>query len=309
MTDTTPQICMVGSSNTDLVVRVPRATLPGETLIGSNFQIGFGGKGANQSVMAARLGARVTVVTKLGRDVFGENTINNFRQQGIDTTYVLFDEQEASGVALITVDENSGQNSIVIAPGANFTLSPADIRASRQAIAQAQVLLCQLEIRMETTIEAFRIAKEVESVVTILNPAPAAELPDELLQMTDILMPNEVEASMLTGMPTETVEQAVAAGQKLRERGVETVVMTLGSRGSLLIAGDGEPVHIPAERVQAVDTTGAGDAFVGSFAYLLASGRTLRDSVERAGAIATRSVLKTGTQSSFPMRDEVLNLL
>ncbi len=305
----TSRLCMVGSSNIDLIARVPRIPAPGETLIGSRFQTGFGGKGANQAVMAARLGAEVTVVTKLGRDTFGESTLANYRAQGIDTTYVLFDETEASGVALIAVDDNTGQNSIIIAPGANFTLTPEEVRLASRAIQTAQVVICQLEVPIEVTLEAFRVAKGANGVLTILNPAPAATIPDELLSLTDILIPNEIEASMLTGMPTGTLPEVTAAARKLQEWGVKTVLITLGSRGALIVNADEEAQFVPAQAVKAVDSTGAGDAFVGSFAYLLASGRSLRDSVERACAIATRSVLKTGTQTSFPMRDEVAELL
>lgn len=308
MTDT-PRICMVGSSNTDLIARVPRLPVPGETLHGHNFQTGFGGKGANQAVMAARLGAQVSVVTKLGRDSFGENTLVNYRNQGIDTTHVLFDEQMASGVALIAVEEGSGQNSIVIVPGANDALSPQDVRNASAAITAAQIVICQLEIPDATTLEAFRVAKEAGTVRTIFNPAPAAAFRDDILPLTDILIPNEVEAGMLVGRKLEGDEDVVAAAHELQARGPQTVVITLGSRGVLVVDGDQPPQFIPAQKVQAVDTTGAGDSFVGSFAYLLASGREMGDAAQRASAIATRSVLKTGTQSSFPWRNDVLDIL
>ncbi|MEP7290850.1 MAG: ribokinase, partial [Chloroflexota bacterium] len=288
MTDA-PRICMVGSSNTDLIARVPRLPVPGETLHGHSFQTGFGGKGANQAVMAARLGAQVSVVTKLGRDSFGESTLANYRDQRIDTTHVLFDDQAASGVALIAVDENSGQNSIVIVPGANDALTPEDVRSARDAIISAQIVICQLEIPHEATLEAFRIAKAA-NVSTIFNPAPVAQFPDDLLALTDILIPNEVEAGMLVGRKIEVDQQAVDAARELQARGPHTVVITLGSRGVLVVEGDQSPQWFAAEKVHAVDTTGAGDAFVGSIAYLLASGRTVGDAAGRAVAIATRSV-------------------
>lgn len=306
-----PRICMLGSSNIDLISRVPRLPMPGETLSGSHFQMGFGGKGANQAVMAAKLGAQVSVVTKLGRDIFGENTLKNYRDHNIDTTYVMFDEERSSGVAPIAVDENTGQNSIIIVPGANAGLSPADARAASPALLGAQVLICQLEIPLETTLEAFRIVKESPSskVITILNPAPAAPLPDELIRLSDIIAPNEIEAAMLTNLPTETIEQSEAAARALQARGAKTIVMTLGKRGALIVEQGGEAKHIAAQVVQAVDSTGAGDAFVGSLAYFLGAGRALEDAVTRACAIATRSVLKTGTQTSFPWRDEVLDII
>lgn len=308
MTDT-PRICMVGSSNTDLIARVPRLPEPGETLHGHSFRTGFGGKGANQAVMAAKLGAQVSVVTKLGRDTFGEETLFNYRHLGIDTSCVLFEDAAASGVALIVVDDNTGQNSIVIVPGANDALTPADVRESRAAITSAQLLLCQLEIPLETTHEAFRVAREAGSVRTIFNPAPAAPLPDDLFPLIDILIPNEVEIGMLVGHRIEDDAQLIEAARALQGRGPQIIVVTLGSRGVMVIDGDHEAEWIAAEKVKAVDTTGAGDAFVGSFAYLLGSGREVGDAARRASAIATRSVLKPGTQASFPTRDEIAGLL
>lgn len=306
-----PKICMVGSSNIDLIARVPRLPSPGETLIGSRFQLGYGGKGANQAVMAARLGAQVSVVTKVGRDVFGDGTLKNYRDNGIDTSYVLIDKERFSGVAPITVDEHTGQNSIIIVPGANDGLSPTDVHNASQAILNADILICQLEIPLETTLEAFRIAKgsRDHSVITILNPAPAADLPAEVLSLTDVLIPNEIEAAHIIGMPTDTLEQATIAAQALRQRGPKTVIITLGRRGAVFIDGNQSAQHVPVELVQAVDSTGAGDAFVGSFAYLLAIKAPMIEAVRRASAIATHSVLKTGTQTSFPKRDEVLDLL
>jgi ribokinase len=306
----TPKICMVGSCNVDLIARVPRLPAPGETLIGSRFQIGFGGKGANQAVMAAKLGAQVSVVTRVGDDVFGRDTLRNFQELGVDTTYMSVDKDLFSGVAPITVDENTGQNSIVIVPGANYGFFAADVRAAAPAIQGADVVMCQLEILMECTLEAFRVARAAsgKQPLTVLNPAPAAELPDELLQLTDLFAPNEVEAAMLTGLPTDTLEQAETAARALQARGPKTVVITLGKRGALFVEGDGAVQHIPAQEVQAVDTTGAGDSFVGSLAYFLGAGRPLRESVEKAAAIATQSVLKTGTQTSFPTRAEMAHL-
>ncbi|MCL4247520.1 MAG: ribokinase [Anaerolineae bacterium] len=303
-----PRICMVGSCNIDLIARTPRLPGPGETIIGTKFQMGFGGKGANQAVMAARLGAKVSVVAKVGRDIFGENTLKNFQEQGIDTTYFLFDEERFSGVAPIWVDEGSGQNTIIIVPGANDGLSPADVRSAAPAIQQAQLVICQLEVPVETTLEAFRVAKEA-NVMTILNPAPAAPLPDELLALTDLCAPNEIEAEMLTGVKTDSVEGAEKAARALQARGPRTVILTLGERGALYVEGDAPAQFCAAEKVQAVDSTGAGDAFVGSLAYALAAGRPLGDSVRVGCAVATRSVLKTGTQTSFPYRQEVGDIL
>lgn len=307
-----PRICVVGSSNIDLISQVPRLPKLGETLIGDAFHLGYGGKGANQAVMAAKLGAQVTMVTKLGRDVFGDGTLKNYREQGIDDTYVLFDDKLSSGVAPIFVDAEA-RNFIVIVPGANLGLLPADVQNAREAISRAQIMICQLEVPVETTLEAFRVAKQAD-LLTILNPAPAAQLPDELLRLTDICAPNETETELLTGMPVHTMEDAERAARKLQERGPKRVILTLGERGSLVL--DGEQMwHAPAVKVKAVDSTGAGDAFVGSLAVFLGEGLGLNDAVRRANAVAALSVTKIGTQVSFPKRQEAdeflsnLNLL
>lgn len=298
---TPTKICVVGSSNIDLISRVPRLPKLGETMVGHSFHLGYGGKGANQAVMAAKLGAQVTMVTKLGRDVFGEGTLKNYRDQGIDTTHVLFDDALFSGVAPIFVDDNA-KNFIVIVPGANMGLTPADAQAAQAAILGADILICQLEIPMETTFEAFRIAKRGK-VRTILNPAPAASLPDELLRLADVCAPNETETELLTGLPVATTAQAEAAARKLLSRGPTTVVLTLGERGALLVDKD-RVEHIPAIRVDAVDPTGAGDAFIGSLAAFWGEGRPLRESIRLANAVAAQSVTKIGTQISFPNRAE-----
>src|SRR3989449_5159274 len=257
---TPPKICAVGSSNMDLISRVPHLPRLGETIVGHSFHMGYGGKGANQAVMAAKLRAQVTLVTKLGRDVFGEGLLANYRQQGVDTTYVFFDDERGSGVAPIFVDDNA-QNFIVIVPGANMGLSPADVRRSTPAVQAANVLICQLEIPVETTLEAFRIAKAAKAT-TILNPAPAAALPDELLRLCDLCVPNETETESLTGRPATTVEEAAVAGRILLRRGPRVVIITLGARGALVLAA-GTPGDATSIRVYAGDPTGSGDAFVG----------------------------------------------
>jgi ribokinase len=296
-----PKICVVGSCMIDLISRVPRLPKLGETMFGHEFHMGYGGKGANQAVMAAKLGAHVTMVAKVGRDVFGEGTLNNFREQGIDTGRVLFDENRFSGVAPIFVDDNA-RNFIVIVPGANSGLSPADAQAAREVILAADILICQLEIPVETTLEAFRIAKG-GSVRTILNPAPAAAIPDELLRLADICAPNETETELLTGMPVGTPAEAEAAARRLLDRGTKTVILTLGERGAMVV--DEAKVEIlSAVPVNAVDPTGAGDAFVGSLAVFLGEGLAFPDAVRRANAVAALSVTRIGTQVSFPKRSE-----
>ena len=302
MTTKPARICVVGSSNIDLISKVPRLPVMGETMIGHSFHLGYGGKGANQAVMAARLGAEVGMLTKLGRDVFGEGTLKNYREQGIDTDFVLFDESLSSGVAPIFVNDNA-QNFIVIVPGANMALSPADVRAASDLILTADLLVCQLEIPIETTLEAFRVAKS-GNVRTILNPAPAAALPDELLQHADICAPNETETQLLTGLPVSTSAEAEQAARALLARGPSIVILTLGERGILVV--DQETAHhVPALRVEAVDTTGAGDAFIGSLAVFLGEGQPLARAVQAANAVAALSVTKMGTQISFPQRAEV----
>ena len=303
---TKPKICVVGSSMIDLISKVPRLPKLGETLVGRSFHLGYGGKGANQAVMAAKLGAQVTMVNKVGRDVFGEGTLKNYQEQGIDTTHVMFDESRFSGVAPIFVDDNA-QNFIVIVPGANSGLSPADVQGARQVILDSDILICQLEIPIETTLEAFRIAKS-GNVRTILNPAPAAPIPDELLQLSDICAPNETETELLTDQPVDTLAEAEVAARKLLSRGTRTVILTLGERGALLVDED-TVENIPAVKVDAVDPTGAGDAFVGSLAAYLGEGLPLRDAIRRANAVAALSVTRIGTQISFPKRAEADHFL
>jgi ribokinase len=290
------RVCVVGASNIDLISYVPRLPSLGETLHGSRFQMGYGGKGANQAVMAAKLGARVAMVTKLGRDVFGDGTLANFGEWGVDTEHVLFTEEAFSGVAPIAVAPG-GSNSIIIVTGANDLLTEDEIERARPAIAASSVVVCQLEIPVEISLAALRVARE-EGVRTIFNPAPArAELPEELYRLSDVLCPNEPETELLVGRPIAGDEEAAA--RELLARGAGAVILTLGERGCLVVDG-GEARQVPVEPVEAVDTTGAGDAFVGSLAFFLAQRRPLADAAERANRIAAVSVMGRGTQTSFP---------
>jgi ribokinase len=294
-----PKICVVGAANLDLISYVPRLPRIGETLHGTRFHMGYGGKGANQAVMAAKLDGDVAMVTKLGQDIFGENTLKNFQSWGIDTRHVLFTDQAFSGVAPIAVDPD-GHNAIIIVTGANDLLTPEEIEAARSVIAAAQIMVCQLEIPVEITLAALRIARQ-EGVTTIFNPAPARpELPDELFQLSDVFCPNESETELLTGLTVGTIEEAETAARGLLERGAGMVILTLGERGSLLVSSDGS-AHVPAQPVKALDTTGAGDAFVGSLAYFLAAGKPLTEAMRRANHIAAISVQSSGTQTSFPV--------
>jgi ribokinase len=293
-----PKICVVGACNLDLISYVPRLPSMGETLHGNRFQMGFGGKGANQAVMAAKLGGDVTMVSKLGQDVFGENTLKNFKTWGVNTQHVHFTDQAFSGVAPIAVD-TEGNNSIIVVTGANDLLTGEEVAAARPAIAASSILVCQLEISLDINLAALRIARE-EGVKTIFNPAPArSEIPQEFYQLSDIFCPNETETELLTDMSVQSLKEAENAAKVLIERGAVSVILTLGERGSLLVT-DATTEHVPVAPVKALDSTGAGDAFVGSLAFFLAAGKSLSDSLKRANGIAAVSVQSSGTQTSFP---------
>ncbi|MBL9166541.1 MAG: ribokinase [Verrucomicrobiales bacterium] len=300
-----PRICVVGSAMFDQVTRTPTIPRLGETLRGSSYHTGFGGKGANQAVTAARLGADVTLVARLGNDAIGKQTAKHYVAEGIRTEFVSFDDRLPSGVAPIWVEESSGQNCILVVPGANQALQPADVRQAAGAIRAAQVVLCQLEIPWKCSLEAFRIAREQGGTITLLNPAPPEQVPAELLAVTDLLAPNESEATALTGIPVTNLEEAERAARALQSRGPQTVVITLGAQGALALTPGGEILLSSAPAVQAVDTTGAGDCFIGSLAFFLSMGLALGPALQRACHIASRSVLTQGTQTSFPRRSEL----
>lgn len=294
-----PKLCVVGASNIDLISYAPRLPKLGETVPGTRFQMGFGGKGTNQAVMAAKLGAAVTIVTKVGDDLFGRDVRQNYAGLGMDTTYVSTAAESFTGVAPIWVEEASGNNAIIVALGANDLLSPTDVEQARPALSAADVVVCQWEIQTATVLAALRIAHEA-GVTTVFNPAPVrGDLPAEIYAVTDIFCPNESETEALTGMPVGSIDEATAAARVLLGRGLRTVILTLGERGSLLVTPD-TVKHVLAPQVRAVDTTGAGDAFVGSLATFLAAGKSLPDAMGRANRIAAISVQGTGTQSSFP---------
>jgi ribokinase len=297
-----PRICVVGSANIDLTFRTTRLPRPGETLAGTAWQLGFGGKGANQAVTAARLGARVAMIAKIGSDSFGEQTLKNFQANGIDATHVTVAEQGSTGAASIIVDDEA-QNAILVVAGANFSLAPGDIHRAAATIRSAAILLCQLEVPIETTLEAFRTAKAA-GVKTILNPAPAARLPDELLRVTDLCVPNETEIEQLTGREAKSLKDAEEAARQLLQRGPGAVIVTMGERGALLVHSN-EVEYIPAVPVDAVDTSGAGDAFIGALAVFLAEDIALPRAIRRANRVAALSVTRLGTQTSFPTRSEV----
>jgi ribokinase len=290
----------------DLVARAPRIPRPGETIIGGDFCTVPGGKGANQAVAAARLGARVSMVGRVGRDAFAQPLLDNLFAAGVDHTLVARDPDAATGVALIVVDD-AGENSIVVAPGANMRLSPADVDDAESAIAAADALLLQLESPLETVTRAAEVA-HAHGVTVILNPAPAHPLPDELLALVDVLIPNETETALLTDLPVGDLTEAEIAATALRELGVGTVILTLGERGALLAWEKGTG-HFSAFEVTPVDTTAAGDAFVGGFAVALAEGRTLAEAVQWGNGAGALSTTKLGAQPSLPTRQELERLV
>ncbi len=293
-----PSICVVGSINLDMNAYVERFPRPGETLHGRRFTTGYGGKGANQAVMAARLGAKVSMVGRVGDDIFGQDMRRNLEREGVRTDFVRESKGVSSGVALITIDEH-GQNQIIVIPGANGLVTSADVEDARDAIAGAQVLLCQMEVPMEANVAALRIARGA-GATTIFNPAPvSSEVPEEVYRLSDIFCPNESEAELLTGVPVHTLDDARLAASILLERGARAALITLGAQGCLYVTADQE-AHVPAPIVTAVDTTGAGDAFVGSLAHFLGAGLPALDAIARANAIAAISVQHPGTQASYP---------
>jgi ribokinase len=290
-------VCVVGSTAVDLVARVPRLAKTGETLVGSAFALSNGGKGGNQAVMAAKLGAAVTIVTRVGSDAFGDGALANYRANGIDVTYVARDALLPSGVAVILVND-AAQNSIVIVPGANGALSVDDVANAQTAIEAATVLVCQLEVPVATVLAAFQIARRA-GVVTILNPAPAVAVPQELWRLTDVAVPNETEAETLTGIGVVDDRDAERAGRALLARGTGAAIVTLGQRGSLIVTPE-RIERIASPVVKAVDATGAGDAFVGTLAYCLGAGFSLFEAAQRANLVGAFSVTGRGTQISYP---------
>ena len=302
------KLLVVGSLNMDLVVRVAHLPAPGETILGGEFHTIPGGKGANQAVAAARLGAEVTMVGRVGTDGFGQTLRANLASEGINVSCLHSDPSASTGVALITVDQ-PGQNTIVVASGANMRLTPAEIEAAFAQIAGVEVVMMQLESPIDCVETAARLALR-SGARTILNPAPARSLPATLLAQVDILVPNEIEASLLSGVPVSDLDTADRAARQLFTHGIKTVVVTLGGKGALLVANKNEAsVHIPAYPVQVVDTTAAGDAFVAGLAIGLGEGMSLFEAVQLGNAAGALSVTHLGAQPSLPTRQEVSQFL
>lgn len=295
-------IVVVGSSNTDMVIKADHLPAAGETILGGTFFMTQGGKGANQAVAAARLNGQVTFIAKIGADVFGKQSLQLYKEDGIDTSYITIDENSPSGVALITVDDN-GENCIAVAQGANGTLSVNDISKAQTSFENASIILMQLEIPPQTVEYVANLA-ELINVKLVLNPAPARILSDDLLKKVSVITPNEKEAEMLTGIKISDVNSAKEAAKILAAKGIETVIITMGSEGALIFHDNVYEVA-PASKVKAVDTTAAGDVFNGALAVAISEGKDITEAVRFANAAAAISVTRLGAQASAPRRDEI----
>ncbi len=295
-----PRIAVVGSANVDLTTFTDAFPRPGETIFGTGFQLGFGGKGANQAVAARLCGAEVSMVARVGDDLFGPATIQNFGSYGIDTSNVLKTPGVSSGVAPIFVDSN-GQNRVLVVKAANDKLSPEDVNAAAGLLCRADFIVLQLEVPVDTVYHTLRFARE-HGVRTILNPAPGQPLDVREISSADYVIPNESEAEALTGMPVRNVDEARDCVQRLLQEGLRRVIVTLGANGALLAGPEGVR-HVPAFPVRPIDTTGAGDAFIGSFAHFLSAGSEELEAISRANLYAALSTLETGTQKSFASRE------
>lgn len=300
------KVVVVGSSNTDMIIKLERIPKPGETIIGGDFATAAGGKGANQAVAAARAGADVAFVARVGNDMFGRQAIEGFVSDGINTKHVIEDPGNPSGVALIFVDEH-GENSIAVASGANAQLTPADVREARDAIAGADILLVQLETPVETVRAAVELAAD-NGIRVVLNPAPAQPLGEDVLRSVSVLTPNETEATLLSGVHVTDVVDAEKAAAKLASMGPDAIVVTMGARGAFVLESDRREL-VPGFQVDAVDTTAAGDVFNGALAVALAGGAALVEATRFANAAAALSVTKLGAQPSAPARAEVDELI
>jgi ribokinase len=291
-----PRIAVVGSANIDLVTFADRFPKAGETIFGQTFDLGFGGKGANQAVASRLCGADVFMIARVGSDLFGPATIQNFKKLGIDATNVKQIEGVSSGVAPIFVEPN-GQNRILVVKGANDLLKPADVDAAADLLKTVDCMVLQFEIPLETVYYSVSFARQ-NGIRCIVNPAPAQPIDMNALTGLDYFVPNESEAETITGMPVRNVDDAKKCAEKLLSGGVERVILTLGANGSLL-AGRNGMEHIPAFNINSIDSTGAGDAFIGSFAVFLGEGLTEREAVRRANLYAGLSTTGVGTQKSF----------
>ncbi|WP_195467184.1 ribokinase [Clostridium sp. D43t1_170807_H7] len=300
------RVCVLGSMNMDLVVKVNDIPRVGETILSKSFEKIAGGKGANQAVAAKRCGAEVAMIAKIGKDENGEILKDKLKEDNIDVKYVFEDKNESTGMAFIMVNEN-GNNSIIVVAGSNMTINKEDIEASLEKIEESDILIAQFETSEEMTLEAFKKAKEFGKV-TILNPAPAKKINEELLKVTDIIVPNETEAEVLTGITVETLEDANKAGKVFLEKGVKFVVITLGDKGAAVIGKDFCKL-VPSYKVNAIDTTAAGDSFIGGLSSKLdfrnINKETLIGAVNFGNKVSSISVQRKGAQPSIPYLKEI----
>ena len=296
------RILVVGSSNTDMMIKTEHLPRPGETVLGGSFFMNPGGKGANQAVAIARLGGQIAFICKTGSDIFGHQSHQLFEEEGIDTSYIFSDTKNPSGVALITVDENA-ENCIVVASGANANLSPENLSKAESAIDDAEFILMQLEIPIET-VEYVADTAHKKNKKVILNPAPAQKLSKELLKNLYMITPNETEAELISGIKISDEQSVLESAKKISEMGVDNVIITLGAKGAFVYS-DHICEIVPTVKVKAIDTTAAGDIFNGALTVALAENRSLIESVRFACKASAISVTRIGAQSSAPYRNEV----
>ena len=296
------QILVIGSSNTDMTVLADRLPVPGETVLGGTFAMGQGGKGANQAVAAQRLGGDVTFICKVGRDIFGVNSIKEYQKEGMDTSKVMYSDKP-SGVALISVDTHA-ENCIVVASGANGDITVEDIEANRKDIEKAAILLLQLEIPVDAVVRAAKIAHEA-GVYVVLNPAPACDLPEEIYQYLSLIIPNQTEIALMTGIEVKDEEGAAKAVKALQSKGTKDVIVTMGSKGSM-VYHEGKATFVPSRKVNAVDTTAAGDTYCGGLCVALSEGKDIIAAAEFATASSSLTVQKRGAQDSIPYRKDII---
>jgi ribokinase len=295
-------VIVFGSLNMDLVVRTPRLPAAAETITGHEFFTAPGGKGANQAVAVARLGAPTKMVGRVGGDAFGRELRQNLTAAGVDVSAVFTDTTVSSGVAVIAVDDNA-QNNIIIVPGANGQIGQDDLDRVEASLAGAKVLLLQLEVPLNAVVAAARLAHE-RGITVVLDPAPAQELPPELYTLVDIITPNEIEAGQLVGLAIKNPEDAAGVAKMLLSLGVQTVMVKMGALGVIYALAESEPVFVPAFEINAVDSVAAGDAFNGGLAAALVAGQPLPEAVRWGAAAGALSATKMGAQASMPPRAE-----
>ncbi|MBR1873130.1 MAG: ribokinase [Bacteroidales bacterium] len=297
------KILVVGSSNTDMTVKTAKLPVPGETVLGGEFTMGGGGKGANQAVAAQRLGGDVSFFCKVGKDIFGDNALKSYEQEGMDISLAKRSDKP-SGVALISVDSNA-ENCIVVASGANSDVRPEDIESIRDALEGAEIVLLQLETPVPAVMKAAEIAHAAGATV-VLNPAPACDLPEELFRHITLFIPNETELSRFSGIKVEDADSAAKAAGAMKAKGVKDIIVTMGSKGSLIVTGDGCKT-VEACKVKAIDTTAAGDTYCGALCVALSEGRTLEEAAVFATKASALTVQRMGAQASIPYRKEIEN--